>query len=198
MNQFSRILTVFVTVLCVLFMGVTAVTTATWTDWRQIAQKQFPPGEISKQKDQIQGLEEEIRTVEAKQIAAEAAIQLDKTAFTDPATGREVALEKRLAEAVQKAGQLFAETEIQAKKVNAKLDELKLRRQDTVRLQNEFDELVSQKLASQAEAKRLRDLLFQARAVLERAEHRRQLLQKQLMSRESAHVQQEARAGSEF
>jgi chromosome segregation ATPase len=192
MNKFSRCLTVFVAVICVAFMGVAALSTATYTDWKTIATKEYPRAEITKQAETIRGLEDDIKRAEDARVAALAAIAVDEKAISDPATGREVLLEQQLAQLQVQAHTLAEQFETEAKKAGAKLDELTLRREDTVRLQNQHDELVSQKLAAQAEVKRLRDLLFQARGVLERVERRRAALE----SQKGQYEEPAARAGT--
>lgn len=180
MTRYSRILTIFVTVVAVAFMGATLVTTATWTDWKEVATKRFPKSEISSQQQKIHELDEQIADVDARQKLAEASIKADEDAIANPNTGREVQLEQQLAELIQQGTELARQVEAQARKTDARLDELKLRREDTVRLQNQFDELVSQKVAAEAEVKRLRDLLFQARGMLDRVQRRHKSLEEQM------------------
>lgn len=179
MNKFSRILTIFVTFLCVAFMSVAAVSVAARTDWKLAAQKTYPKATITEQQQKLQKLDESIAAVNAEQKTVLAAIDADVKALRDPMTGREVELEKQLAQLEAQAQQVAKQIEEQARKADAKLETLALRRDDVSRLQNQFDEFVSQKQAAEAESKRLRDLLFQARGVLERVERRRQLLESQ-------------------
>ncbi len=183
MTTLSRVLTIAVTVFAVLFMGVTAVMTATRTDWKEVATQKFKKADIARQQEQIKALEDRIAELEAARQRALAAIAADEKAIDDPNTGREAEMEKLLADWVQQAHTLAGEAEEQARKADVKLEELKLRREDAVRLQNQFDELVSQKVAAETEAKRLRDLLFQARGVLERLKRRQQSLEEQTGSK---------------
>lgn len=179
MNKFSRILTIFVTVLCVAFMSVAAVSVAARTDWKTAATKTYPKSRIAEQQQILQKLDESIADFSAQQKTLLAAIDADVKALRDPATGREVELEKQLAQFELQAQQIAKQIEEEARKADTKLETLALRRDDVSRLQNQFDEFVSQKQAAEAESKRLRDLLFQARGVLERVQRRRQLLESQ-------------------
>ncbi|HTI50105.1 MAG TPA: hypothetical protein VL475_04110 [Planctomycetaceae bacterium] len=180
MTKFSRSLTIFVTVLAVAFMGVAAVTTATSTDWKEAATKKFPKARISEQQEQIRKLDEGISATENALKLALAGIAADVKALSDPETGRESELEKQLAGTEQRARELAQQIEAQARKADAKLEELQLRREDTVRLENQFAELQSQKVATQAEVKRLGDLLFQAKGMLDRVRRRRESLEAQM------------------
>ncbi|MSR56179.1 MAG: hypothetical protein EXS05_00660 [Planctomycetaceae bacterium] len=177
MTKLSRCLTILVTVLAVAFLGVAAVTTAGRTDWQKIATKDFPKAAIATQQETIAELEKQIKITSDVMAGSAEAIAVDVKALTDPMTGREVVLERELEALIAQAHDLAVKTETEARTADARLDELKLRREDTVRLQNQFDELVSQKVAAQSEVKRLRDLLFQAQGVLERAIRRRKALQ---------------------
>ena len=179
MNKFSRPLTIFVTVLCISFMGVAAVSTAARTDWKTIATKTYPKTRIGEQQQQITKLDEEITAVNEEQKRVVAAMEADVKALTDPTTGREAELEQLLEQLVTQAQQVAKEIEQQARKEDTKLDTLSLRRDDVARLQNQFDEFVSQKDAALAESKRLRDLLVQAQGLLERAQRRLELLESQ-------------------
>lgn len=183
MTRFSRVLTIVVTVLAVMFMGVAMVTTATSANWRDVATKQFPKAEIQKQQQQLQELEEKIKQVDAAQQLAVVTIEADVKALTDPATGREATLEKTvMAPLEEQTRKVAQEAEVQARKADTRLDELKLRRDDIVRLRGQHDELESQRQASQAEVKRLEDLLFQAKAMLDRVERRRAWLESETKS----------------
>lgn len=183
MNKFSRPLTILVTVLAVVYMAVAAAGTATWTNWKAVTDAQ--KAELDRQQsilsDPKTGLDPRISTVEdGIRLAAEESIKADIAALTDPATGRESELEKMLADLEQQAHQLAQQVEAAARKTDAKLDELKQHREETVRLRGQYDELVSQKLAAQADAKRLQDLLYQARAVLDRVRRRQEALKSQI------------------
>jgi chromosome segregation ATPase len=179
MKKFARPLTILVTVLAVVYMAVAAVGTATFTDWKGVRKAQDE--ELRSQQAALADLDKRLADVDDKvRQAAEAAIAADEKALTDPATGREAELEKMLAQLEQRAHEVAQQIEVKARESNAKLDELKMRREDTVRLQGQHDELVSQKEAAEAEARRLRDLLHQARGVLERAQRRQRALESQV------------------
>lgn len=180
MTRFSRPLTIFVTVIAVIFMGVAWVSTITFTDWREVATKQFPKAEIQKQQTELSRLDSESAAVDKAQQLALAAIEADVKAINDPNTGREVQLEAQLVQFEQQVRDIMQQVEGQARKTDAKLDELKLRREDVTRLQAQHDELASQRKSLEAEVKRLQDLLFQAKAMLERVERRRQWLEEEV------------------
>lgn len=171
MTKFSKPLAIFVTVMCVMFMGVTTVTTIARTDWKAELAK-YPSDVRSKQSARIQELDEQIKTTEERTKAAEAAIAADILAMTARDTRWVAELNQKLAAAHDLANQV----EAQSKVVQAKLDEGKLRREEVVRLMNQYEELVAQKEAAQAEVRRLRDLLFQSTGTLERVKHRNELL----------------------
>ncbi|MFN0053356.1 MAG: hypothetical protein ACKV0T_14325 [Planctomycetales bacterium] len=180
MTKISRCLTILVTVLAVCFMGVAAMSTATRHDWKEVVTKTYPRAEITAQQEAIRALDEEINRIGEAQKAAVAAIEADIKALFQPETGREALLEKEFARLEAQAHELATQVELQARKTDERLDELKLRRDDTVRLQSQFEELVSQKVWAQGEVKRLRDLLVQARGILQRVESRRQALESQV------------------
>ncbi|MBI3865354.1 MAG: hypothetical protein HY290_26055, partial [Planctomycetia bacterium] len=64
----------------------------------------------------------------------------------------------------------------ESKKLQAKQDEDKRLREDVYRLRSQYEDLVAQKLDAEANVKRQRDLLFQAKGVLERVRLRAKLL----------------------
>lgn len=185
MTKISRCLTILVTVLAVAFLGVAAVTTAGRTDWKTVATKDFPKKTNDDLKAAIDELDKQIKIYGDLNTGSAEAIAVDIKALTDPETGREVVLERELEALIVQAHELAVTVEAEARKTDARLDELKLRREDTVRLQNQFDELVSQKVAARGEVKRLKDLLFQAQGVLERAIRRRTALQAEFDGYES-------------
>lgn len=178
MIKFSRILTVAVTVLAVAFMSVAAVAVAVRTDWRART-KQFSSAEISEQQQKISELDRQIKATEDELQASAAAIASDVTALTNPAGGAEARLEAQIKELVEQSRKLAGEIEVAASNSQSRLDELSLRREDAFRLEMQYDELVAQKQAAQAEVKRLQDLLIQAKGVRERVERRQKSLQEQ-------------------
>jgi hypothetical protein len=140
MTKFSKPLAIFVTVLCVAFMAVTAVATIARTDWKAELAR-YPAETRSKQSARIQELDEQIKLVEERTKAAEAAIATDIAAMT----ARDARWVAELNQKLDAAHQLAARVEAQAKLVQAKLDEGKLRREEVVRLMNQYEELVAQK-----------------------------------------------------
>jgi chromosome segregation ATPase len=172
MTKFSKPLTVFVTLMCVTFMAVTWVMTIARTDWKAELEK-YPASVRSEQSARITELDEQIKTVEERTNAAQAAIGVDISAMT----ARDARWVAELKQKLDAAHELAVRVEQQAKLVQAKLDEGKLRREEVVRLMNQYEELVAQKEAAQAEARRLRDLLFQSTGTLERVQRRQELLE---------------------
>lgn len=171
MTKFSKVLTIFVTVMCVVFMGVTAVTSIARTDWKAELAK-YPSATLADQAKRIQELNDEIKATEDRVKAAETAIAADITAMGV----RDARWVAELNQKLKAAHDLAASVEAQAVQVQAKLDEGKLRREEVVRLTNQYEELVAQKEAAQAEVRRLRDLLFQSEGNLERVNRRNELL----------------------
>jgi chromosome segregation ATPase len=178
-TKVSKSLAVAVTAFSVLFLGVAAVTTATRTDWKTKATKEFPKATINEQTQKLQELDSQIVFVEKAITDAREFARADVQAIVDkdPAKGREANWETQLAALENQEHKLAEETEIEASKVNAKQDELTRRRDEIVRLRAQYEDLVAQKLAALADVKRLRDLLVQAQGTLDRVVRRQELLQ---------------------
>ncbi len=176
MTKASKALTILLTVFSIVFMGVAAVMSTVRTDWKEKATKEFPKSRIAEQTDKLASLQKEIDSYEKQQKDAAAAIAADIKAFTDPQTGREAQLEAELDALVKQIHELAAQIETEAKKVQLKQDEDKRLREEVTRLKAQYDDLVSQKLDVEANGRRLKDLLFQAKGVLERVTHRLDLL----------------------
>jgi len=176
MTKSSKALTILLTVFSLLFMGVAAVMSTVRTDWKAKATTEFPKSKINEQKEKIETLEKEIASLEKQQKDAAAWIDADVKSFTDPQVGREVQLEKELDGLVKTIRDLAAQIETDAKKVQLKQDEDKRLRDEVTRLKAQYEDLVSQKLDVEQTVKRQRDLLFQAKGVLERVTHRLNLL----------------------
>ncbi|HEY2253463.1 MAG TPA: hypothetical protein VGH74_20455 [Planctomycetaceae bacterium] len=176
MTKSSKALTIVLTVFSILFMGVAAVMSTVRTDWKEKATKEFPKSRISEQKEKINTLDKEIASLEKQQKDAAAAIQADVTSFLAPQIGREAQLETELEGLVKTIRDLAGQIETEAKKVQLKQDEDKRLREEVFRLKAQYDDLVSQKYDVQETVKRQRDLLFQAKGVLERVTHRLNLL----------------------
>jgi chromosome segregation ATPase len=176
MTKSSKALTIVLTVFSILFMGVAAVMSTVRTDWKEKATKEFPKSRIAEQKEKIDSLDKETASLERQKKDADAAIQADVQAFLAPQNGREAQLETELEGLVKQIRELAGQIETEAKKVQLKQDEDKRLREEVIRLRAQYDDLVSQKYDIQETVKRQRDLLFQARGVLERVTHRLNLL----------------------
>jgi chromosome segregation ATPase len=177
MTKFSKILTVLVTTFCVLFMGIAAVMSTAQTDWKAKATKDFPKSRITEQQTQIADLGKEIESLKRQQDAAEAGIVTDSLAITAPETGRVAKLETELGQLIDEARKVADQVEEAAKKVGDKQDDDKRLREEVTRLKSQFEDLVAQKEDAVANVKRLRDLLFQARGILDRVNKRRESLE---------------------
>ncbi|MGQ0636887.1 MAG: hypothetical protein ACT4QC_19945 [Planctomycetaceae bacterium] len=175
MTRFSRILTVLVTALSVGFMAVAAAAVAVSTDWKARL-NEFPKSKITAQQQKISELSTALADTERAQKAWVAGVDADVKALADPNTGREAQLEARLNMLNELAHKLFEQIEVAARQEQAKLDELKLRREDKYRLEAQYDEIVSQKQAALADVRRLRDLLVQAEGMLKRVQERNKSL----------------------
>lgn len=176
MTKASKALTIVLTVFSIVFMGVAAVMSTVRTDWREKATKEFPKSKISEQQETIKKLDDQIVALEKQQKDAAAAIEADIKSFTAEQIGREAQLEKELETIIATAHTLAAQVETEAKKVQLKQDEDKRLREEVTRLKTQYDDLVSQKYDVEENVKRQRDLLFQAKGVLERVTHRLELL----------------------
>ena len=176
MTKYSKILTILVTAFSVLFLGVAAVMWTAQTDWKEKATKDFPQSKISEQRTRIGDLNKEIEGLDKQQKAAETGIAQDSLAITAPETGRVALLEVELQQLIDEARKVADQVEEEAKKVGEKQDDGKRLRERVMRLTSQYDDLVAQKEDAAANVKRLRDLLFQAKGVLERVEKRRESL----------------------
>ncbi len=178
----GKSLTIAVTVLSVLFMGVAAVMSTARTDWKQRATAEyekggFPKSEIAKQDKIKADLNAQIKSVDEQQVAAVKTIDADIQALTNPQNGREVQLETELAQLIDQAHTLSGQIEAEAKKVQLKQDEDTRLRDEVTRLKSQYEDLVGQKDAAQADVKRLKDLLVQAKGVLQRVQRRHKSLE---------------------
>ena len=176
MTKASKVLTIVLTVFSIIFMGVAAVMSTVRTDWKEKATKEFPKSRIVEQTAKIADLTKEIESLESQQKAAAVAIEADIKSFLAPQIGREAQLEAELEKLVEEAHTLAGLVEIAAKKVQLKQDEDKRLREEVTRLRTQYDDLVSQKYDVAEIVKRQRDLLFQAKGILERVKHRLKLL----------------------
>jgi chromosome segregation ATPase len=176
MTKTSKCLAVLATVFSVLFMGVAAVMSTTRTDWKEKATKEFPKSRIADQQAQLQDLTKELDSLKKQQELAEASNAADSLAITAPQVGREAQLEAELARLIEDAHKIAEQVEAEARKVDARQDEDKRLREEVMRLRSQYEDLVSQKEDALANVKRLRDLLFQARGILERVKKRQESL----------------------
>lgn len=176
MTKASKALVIAVTVFSVIFMGVAAVMSTARTDWRDKATKEFPSSQIAKQRETIQEYDKGIEDLARQQKAVEAGIAADDKAIFAADSGREVALESELKQLIDEAHTLAEQVEVAAKKVEVRQDEDKRLREEVTRLKSQYDDLVAQKDDALTSVKRLRDLLFQAKGVLERVEKRQKAL----------------------
>jgi chromosome segregation ATPase len=176
MTKASKALTIVLAVFSIVFMGVAAVMSTVRTDWKEKATKEFPKSKIDEQRTKIDDLDKVIASLESQQKAAAAAIQADLKSFTAPGIGREAQLEKELETLIETIRTMAAQIETDAKKVQLKQDEDKRLREEVTRLKTQYDDLVSQKYDVEENVKKQRDLLFQAKGILERVTHRLELL----------------------
>ncbi|HLJ11330.1 MAG TPA: hypothetical protein VKU82_09075 [Planctomycetaceae bacterium] len=179
MTKASRCLAIAVTVFAVVFMGVAAVMWTVRTDWKHKAQVEFPKKQIDEQNARLTELQKEIESVDKQQKDAVAHIASDVRAIGEPASGRVAQLEKELEELIEKSHAIAGQVEVDAKKVHDKQEVDKRLREEIARLQSQYDDLVAQKQGALADVQKTRDLLFQARGVLERAERRSKALKAQ-------------------
>ena len=177
MTKTSKCLTILATVFSILFMGIAAVMSTTHTDWKEKATKEFPSSEITRQRTQLQDLATEIGSLDKQQKVAEDSNAADSVAITAPETGRVAQLEREWMALIDEAHKVAEQVEAEARQVDAKQAYAKRLRGDVTRLQSQYEDLVAQKEDALANVKRLRDLLFQAKGVLERVNKRKQALE---------------------
>jgi chromosome segregation ATPase len=176
MTKTSKWLTIAVTVFSIVFMGIAAVVATLKTDWKEKATKEFPKSRISEQTTQIQDLDKEIAAVKSQQESSAKNIAIDVNALMAAEVGRESVLQKELAQLIDEAHSLAEQIEAEANKVQLKQEEDKRLREEVTRLKAQYEDLVSQRIEAVATVKRQRDLLFQARGVLERVTRRMESL----------------------
>jgi hypothetical protein len=175
-TKISKGLTIAVTVLSVLFLGVAALTSAVSTNWKERATKDFPKSRVAELEKEKADLNAGIKAAEEQQQASVKAIEADTQGLTAKNTGREALLEAELEQLIEQAHVLSEQLEAEAKKVQLKQDEDTRLREEVTRLRSQYEDLVDQRQAALADVQRLRDLVFQARGVLERAERRKAAL----------------------
>jgi hypothetical protein len=176
MTKTSKFLTILVTVFSIAYMGIAFMMWVVHVDWKEKATKEFPKSEIARQATQIQELKEQIENTVKFHDLAKKGIEADSVAFTAPEIGREARLEAEWALLNAEVTRVAQAVEEEAKKVQAKQDEDKRLREDVQRLMSQYQEIVEHRLDFEANVKRQRDLLFQARGVLQRLQLRAKLL----------------------
>jgi hypothetical protein len=176
MTKASKVLTVVVTVFSILYMGISFMMWTVRADWKEKATKEFPKARIAEQKTQIDDLDKEIAAIEKQHDEAKKGIAADIASITAPQIGREAQLEAEWAALNAEASAIAGQVDVEAKKVQVKQEEDKRLRDDVHRLMSQYDDLVAQRFDAEANVKRQRDLLFQAKGILERLRLRAGLL----------------------
>jgi DNA repair exonuclease SbcCD ATPase subunit len=176
MTKAGKVLTVFVVVIAVAFAGAATIDSATRTDWRFKAEREFSEKMIQAQSAELDELKKASDSLDLQLKAWQNALVADVAALE----ARAARWNAELAQLADTDGKLFENVEVEKKKVQDRLDELSLRREEVSRLLTQYEELVAEKGMAQADARRLRDLLVQAKGNLERVERRHQNLKSQL------------------
>jgi chromosome segregation ATPase len=176
MTKASKVLTILVTVFCILYMGIAFVMWTVRTDWKERATKDFPKSRIAEQKTRIDELDKEIAATDKQHEESKKGIAADIAAITAPQIGREAQLEAEWATLSAEASAIAAQIDVEAKKVQVKQEEDRRLREDVHRLMNQYEDLVAQRNDTEADVKRQLDLLFQAKGVLDRVRLRAKLL----------------------
>lgn len=120
-----------------------------------------------------QVLDQQRPVVEAKIKEADALVALDKAAMKR----RQDALERERLAVAARVSEVSAQASAKSKEASDQYALAKLRRQEWILMNNQLQEIRSQKIAALEESRRLQDLLIQAQGNLERAKRRQQLLQ---------------------
>jgi hypothetical protein len=171
----SKVLTVLVTALSLAFLGAAAVSSVARTDWKGKA-NEYPRNKTQELQGKIEALKTEAENYAKQTPLVVAAIDTDQKAMISKADVLKTYSTQQEAEDKK----LRQQNDATAVAAQGKLDVDKARREEVVRLQAQFEELLSQRLAAEAEVARLRDLLNQSRGVLERAARRNQTLKTSL------------------
>ena len=115
-------------------------------------------------------------------------IEADTQALVAENTGREATLEAELLQLIEQAHTVAEQVEAEAKKVQLKQDEDTRLREEVTRLKSQYEDLLDQKQSALSNVQRLRDLLFQARGVLERVKRRKAALEGEYDPQPSAKI----------
>lgn len=132
-------------------------------------QKKLTDAERVKQTD----LDQKITQVKARLTESKALIDVD----LDAIKRRQAELDTQYADLQAQMAQVSQDYTTEAKKQTEDLAVLKLRAQEFIQVKNQLEELRAQREVATEEQARLKALLYQARANLERAKTRRQLLE---------------------
>lgn len=160
--------------------------TAPWTVKTRVGDEQvggsvklLPEAILAALKKQIGDLNQEKQQLDKRIVELEKAIkdskeliEVDKAAMK----ARQEVLEKERKRIVAETIEVAAQAAAKSKEVYAQYDLARLRRQEWILMNNQLQEIRTQKDAAIAESQRLRDLLYQSQGDLERAERRQQLL----------------------
>jgi len=176
LTKISQSLTVLVTVLSLAFMGGAMASSIARTNWKEKIANEFPRAKVQELQTQIDALTKERDNYAALVQPTLAAIDADqKEMVTKAALLNEYA--RKLETDDVAAREANAASAVTAQQ---KLDTDKMRREEVQRLFAQYEELLSQRQAAEAEVQRLRDLLYQSRGVLQRAEGRNAALRQAL------------------
>ena len=165
----SKVLTVLVTALSLAFLGAAAVSSIARTDWK-VKANEYPRNKTQELQAKIDALKAEAANYAQQTPLVVGAIDVDQKSMIAKAE----VLKNYSIQQESEDKKLRQQNDATAVAAQGKLDVDKARREEVVRLQAQFEELLSQRLAAEAEAARLRDLLNQSRGVLERAARRNQ------------------------
>jgi hypothetical protein len=171
----SKVLTVLVTALSLAFLGAAAVSSIARTDWK-VKANEYPRNKTQELQAKIDALKAEAANYAQQTPLVVGAIDVDQKSMIAKAE----VLKNYSIQQESEDKKLRQQNDATAVAAQGKLDVDKARREEVVRLQAQFEELLSQRLAAEAEAGRLRDLLNQSRGVLERAARRNQTLKTSL------------------
>lgn len=122
--------------------------------------------------DSSAAVDKNISALKARYDEAAKLIELDTKALTVRQTELDAEYKALLAELETTSQDYNRQTQA----IQQKLDTAQLRREENLQLKSQLEELRAQRLASVNELARLRDLLFQAQANLQRAQRRQELL----------------------
>ena len=176
LTKISQSLTVLVTVLSLAFMGGAMASSIARTNWKEKVANEYPRAKIQELQTQIDAFTKERENYAALVQPTLAAIDADQKAMVAKA-GMLNEYARKLETDDVAAREANAASAVKAQQ---KLDTDKARREEVQRLFAQYEELLSQRQEAEAEVRRLRDLLYQSRGVLQRAEGRNSALKQAL------------------